>query len=150
MPTSSGPLAGWLVSFAAMAALLFAQALPIPDRRLWSICKSLQTQLTSQETDWTSKSRPFPSTPKTARSRLGHPGHHSGRDPGGQGPSNIPEALRLAGNLNVASKTLMTGTSRPRIHTTWPTNFLFLIDDGRFITPLFSGVFWDVADYFAR
>src|SRR5260221_6987130 len=63
------------------------------------------------------------------------------------GATNLPEALRLAPNLDVVqvSATGYTVSARGLINSA--ANKLLVLIDGRSVyTPLFSGVFWDVQD----
>src|SRR5258708_39363112 len=64
------------------------------------------------------------------------------------GATNLPEALRLAGNLNVAAQNSHDWNISARGFNTDLANKLLVLIDGRTVyTPLFSGVFWDVQDY---
>ncbi len=64
------------------------------------------------------------------------------------GASRIPEALRLADNLNVAQKGSQGWGISARGFNTDLANKLLVLMDGRTVyTPLYSGVFWDVQDY---
>ncbi len=64
------------------------------------------------------------------------------------GASSIPEALRLADNLDVAQKGSHGWAISARGFNTDSANKLLVLMDGRSVyTPLFSGVFWDVQDY---
>jgi iron complex outermembrane recepter protein len=64
------------------------------------------------------------------------------------GASSIPEALRLADNLEVAQKDSHDWAISARGFNTSLANKLLVLMDGRTVyTPLFSGVFWDVQDY---
>ena len=64
------------------------------------------------------------------------------------GASSIPEALRLADNLDVAQKDSHDWGITARGFTTALANKLLVMIDGRTVyTPLFSGVFWDQQDY---
>lgn len=64
------------------------------------------------------------------------------------GASNIPEALYLAGNLQVAQKNAHSWGISARGFNTELSNKLLVLMDGRTIyTPLYSGVFWDRQDY---
>ena len=64
------------------------------------------------------------------------------------GASSIPEALRLADNLDVAQKNSHDWAISARGFNTDLANKLLVLIDGRSVyTPLFSGVFWDVQDY---
>jgi len=64
------------------------------------------------------------------------------------GASSIPEALRLADNLNVAQKSSQGWAISARGFNTDLANKLLVLIDGRTVyTPLYSGVFWDVQDY---
>lgn len=63
------------------------------------------------------------------------------------GASSIPEALRLAGNLQVAQKDAHSWGISARGFNTDSANKLLVLMDGRAVyTPLFSGVFWDRQD----
>lgn len=64
------------------------------------------------------------------------------------GASSIPEALRLADNLDVAQKNSHNWAISARGFNTDSANKLLVLMDGRSVyTPLFSGVFWDQQDY---
>ncbi len=64
------------------------------------------------------------------------------------GATSIPEALRLADNLEVAQKNSHDWGISARGFDTALSNKLLVMIDGRTVyTPLFSGVFWDVQDY---
>jgi iron complex outermembrane receptor protein len=61
------------------------------------------------------------------------------------GATSIPEALRLADNLDVAQKNSHDWAITARGFNTALANKLLVLIDGRTVyTPLFSGVFWDV------
>jgi iron complex outermembrane recepter protein len=60
------------------------------------------------------------------------------------GATSLPEALRLAGNLDVARKNSHDWAISARGFNTELANKLLVMIDGRTVyTPLFSGVFWD-------
>jgi len=64
------------------------------------------------------------------------------------GASSIPEALRLADNLNVAQVNSHDWAISARGFNTALGNKLLVMIDGRTVySPLFSGVFWNVQDY---
>ena len=64
------------------------------------------------------------------------------------GATSIPEALRLADNLEVAQKNSHDWAISARGFNTALGNKLLVMIDGRTVyTPLYSGVFWDVQDY---
>jgi iron complex outermembrane receptor protein len=64
------------------------------------------------------------------------------------GATNIPEALRLADNLQVAQKNSHDWAISARGFNTNLGNKLLVMIDGRTVyTPLYSGVFWDLQDY---
>jgi iron complex outermembrane receptor protein len=64
------------------------------------------------------------------------------------GAQSIPEALRLADNLQVAQKNSHDWAISARGFNTALSNKLLVMMDGRSVyTPLYSGVFWDVQDY---
>ncbi len=64
------------------------------------------------------------------------------------GATSIPEALRLADNLQVAQKNSHDWAISARGFNTELSNKLLVMIDGRTVyTPLYSGVFWDVQDY---
>src|SRR6185312_13031171 len=64
------------------------------------------------------------------------------------GASSLPEAMRLADNLEVAQKNSHDWAISARGFNTALGNKLLVLMDGRSVyTPLFSGVFWDVQDY---
>ncbi|MGH7622593.1 MAG: TonB-dependent receptor plug domain-containing protein, partial [Gemmatimonadaceae bacterium] len=63
------------------------------------------------------------------------------------GASNIPEALRLAPNLQVAEVGAHQWAITARGFNSTTANKLLVLIDGRSVyTPLFSGVFWDLQD----
>lgn len=63
------------------------------------------------------------------------------------GAGSLPEALRLASNLQVAQKNAHDwGISARGFNTELANKLLVLIDGRTVYTPLFSGVFWDVQD----
>lgn len=64
------------------------------------------------------------------------------------GATSIPEALYLAGNLQVAQKASHAWGISARGFNTELANKMLVLMDGRTIyTPLYSGVFWDRQDY---
>lgn len=64
------------------------------------------------------------------------------------GATSIPEALRLANNLDVARKNSHDWAISARGFNTELANKLLVMIDGRTVyTPLFSGVFWDRQNY---
>ncbi len=64
------------------------------------------------------------------------------------GATSLPEALRLASNLQVAQKNSRDwGISARGFNTDLANKLLVLIDGRTVYTPLYSGVFWDVQDY---
>jgi iron complex outermembrane receptor protein len=64
------------------------------------------------------------------------------------GATSIPEALRLADNLQVAQKNSHDWAISARGFNTDLANKLLVMIDGRTVyTPLYSGVYWDVQDY---
>jgi len=64
------------------------------------------------------------------------------------GASSIPEALRLADNLDVAQKNSHDWAISARGFNTDLADKLLVMIDGRTVyTPLFGGVFWDEQDY---
>ena len=63
------------------------------------------------------------------------------------GATSIPEALRLASNLQVAQVDSSQWAISARGFTSTTANKLLVLIDGRTVyTPLYSGVFWDVQD----
>src|SRR5439155_9431631 len=63
------------------------------------------------------------------------------------GASSIPEALRLAPNLQVAQVDSRQWAIDARGFNNGLANKLLVMMDGRTVyTPLFAGVFWDVQD----
>src|SRR5258706_8076256 len=63
------------------------------------------------------------------------------------GATSLPEALRLASNLQVAQVDSRQWAISARGFNTTTANKLLVLIDGRTVyTPLFSGVFWDVQD----
>lgn len=72
----------------------------------------------------------------------------TGEDIRRSGASVMPEALRLADNLQVAQKNPYGWGISARGFNTELANKLLVMVDGRTVyTPLYSGVFWDVQDY---
>jgi iron complex outermembrane receptor protein len=64
------------------------------------------------------------------------------------GATDIPQALRLADNLDVAKKNSHDwGISARGFNTDLANKLLVMIDGRSVYSPLFSGVFWDVQDY---
>jgi iron complex outermembrane receptor protein len=64
------------------------------------------------------------------------------------GATSIPQALRLADNLDVAQMNSHDWAISARGFNTALANKLLVLIDGRTVyTPLFSGVFWNVQDY---
>lgn len=64
------------------------------------------------------------------------------------GATTIPEALRLANNLQVAQKNSESwGISARGFNTELANKLLVLIDGRTVYTPLYSGVFWSRQDY---
>src|ERR1700738_4949805 len=64
------------------------------------------------------------------------------------GAQSLPEALRLADNLQVAQKNSHDWAISARGFNTSLSNKLLVLIDGRTVyTPLYSGVFWDRQDY---
>ncbi|HEX7830132.1 MAG TPA: TonB-dependent receptor [Thermoanaerobaculia bacterium] len=63
------------------------------------------------------------------------------------GATNLPDALRLAPNLDVVQVNAMGYTVSARGFINSAANKLLVLIDGRSVySPLFSGVFWDVQD----
>jgi iron complex outermembrane receptor protein len=72
----------------------------------------------------------------------------TGEDIARSGASSLPEAMRLADNLEVAQKNSHDWAISARGFNTALANKLLVLMDGRSVyTPLFSGVFWDLQDY---
>ena len=66
----------------------------------------------------------------------------------GYGATTIPDALYLAGNLQVAQRgTNSWGISARGFNTELANKMLVLFDGRAIYTPLYSGVFWDRHDY---
>lgn len=64
------------------------------------------------------------------------------------GATSIPEALRLASNLEVAQKNAHDwGISARGFNSSLANKLLVMIDGRTVYTPLYSGVFWDAQDY---
>jgi len=64
------------------------------------------------------------------------------------GASSIPEALRLADNLDVAQVTSSSWNISARGFNAGLANKLLVLMDGRTVyTPLYSGVVWNAQDY---
>ena len=71
----------------------------------------------------------------------------TGEDIRRSGATNIPEALRLAPNLQVARVSANGWAISSRGFNSQSANKLLVLIDGRSVySPLFSGVFWDVQD----
>lgn len=65
--------------------------------------------------------------------------------------TNLPEALRLADNLDVAQRNSHDWNIAARGFNTDLTNKMLVMIDGRTVySPLFSGVFWDAQDYLLK
>src|SRR5437879_7628522 len=63
------------------------------------------------------------------------------------GATSLPEALRLATNLEVAQVDSRQWAISARGFNSTTANKLLVLIDGRTVyTPLYSGVFWDVQD----
>lgn len=66
------------------------------------------------------------------------------------GAASLPDALRLAPNLNVALQSgythAITARGMTGVGNSQPNKLLVLIDGRSAYSPLFSGVFWDVQD----
>ncbi len=63
------------------------------------------------------------------------------------GATSLPEALRLASNLEVAQRDSRQWAISARGFNSTASNKLLVLIDGRTVyTPLFAGVFWDVQD----
>ena len=72
----------------------------------------------------------------------------TGEDIRRSGASSLPEALRLADNLEVAQKNPHDwGISARGFNTDLANKLLVMIDGRTVYTPLYSGVFWDAQDY---
>src|SRR5882724_6729510 len=72
----------------------------------------------------------------------------TGEDIRRSGATSVPEALRLADNLDVAQQNSHDWNISARGFNTDLANKLLVLMDGRTVyTPLFSGVFWEVQDY---
>ncbi|MDF3056401.1 MAG: TonB-dependent receptor [Rariglobus sp.] len=72
----------------------------------------------------------------------------SGEDIRRSGATSIPEALRLASNLQVAQRNSQSWAISARGFNTELSNKLLVLMDGRTVySPLFSGVYWDAQDY---
>jgi len=64
------------------------------------------------------------------------------------GATSLPEALKLADNLDVVRRNAHDWSITARGFNTQLANKLLVLIDGRTVyTPLFSGVFWDQQDY---
>lgn len=64
------------------------------------------------------------------------------------GATSLPEALRLANNLQVAQRGAQGWAISSRGFNTELSNKLLVLIDGRTVySPLFSGVFWEAQDY---
>jgi iron complex outermembrane receptor protein len=73
----------------------------------------------------------------------------TGEDIRRSGATSVPEALRLAPNLQVARVDARQYAISARGFNTTTANKLLVLVDGRTVyTPLFSGVFWDAQDVF--
>lgn len=72
----------------------------------------------------------------------------TGEDIRRSGAESLPEALRLADNLDVAQNDAYTWSISARGFNASPGDKLLVLQDGRTIyTPLFSGVIWAMQDY---
>src|SRR6266478_2995059 len=71
----------------------------------------------------------------------------TGEDIRRSGASSLPEALRLASNLEVAQINSSSWAISARGFNSTSANKLLVLIDGRAVyTPLYAGVFWDVQD----
>src|SRR6266702_3448787 len=71
----------------------------------------------------------------------------TGEDIRRAGASNLPEALRLASNLEVAQINSSSWAISARGFNSTSANKLLVLIDGRAVyTPLYAGVFWDVQE----
>ena len=67
------------------------------------------------------------------------------------GAMNVPEAIRYVPGINVAQVTASEWAVSSRGFASANSPDLLVLSDGRSIyTPLYSGVFWDVQDYFMQ
>jgi outer membrane cobalamin receptor len=72
----------------------------------------------------------------------------TGNDIRRSGATSIPEALRLATNLNIAQRNSQAWAISARGVNTELRNKLLVLMNGRTLfSPLFSGTFWDAQDY---
>lgn len=72
----------------------------------------------------------------------------TGQDIDRSGATSIPEALRLADNLQVAQVSSSQWAISARGFNNTLANKLLVLIDGRTVyTPLYAGVFWDAQDY---
>ena len=102
---------------------------------------SLAELMNQDVTSVTKQPEPFADAPAAIQVITGDEIHSSGA-------SSIPEALRLADNLEVAQKNSHDwGISARGFNTSLANKLLVLIDGRSVYTPLYSGVFWDVQDY---
>lgn len=127
-------------SLAILAGAVFAQsepALPPPDvLKKLSVQELMNLQVTSVS------KRPEKLSEAASAVQL-----ITGEDILRSGAANLPEALRLAPNLQVARIDSRQWAVSARGFNSTTSNKLLVLIDGRTVyTPLFAGVFWDVQD----
>jgi iron complex outermembrane receptor protein len=128
--------------FALILFILPAPAQPAPDLSPTALKKLSVEELMAIEVTSVSK-RPEKLSETASAIQV-----VTGEDIRRSGASSIPEALRLADNLEVAQKGSHNWAISARGFNTDSANKLLVLMDGRSVyTPLFSGVFWDQQDY---
>ncbi len=136
-------LAPVICSLLASASLLHAQFLSQPDAPSVNSLKSLSIE-DLMNIEVTSVSR----SPEKLQDAPSAIQVVTNEDIRRSGATSIPEALRLADNLEVAQQNSHAWNISARGFNTDLANKLLVMIDGRTVyTPLFSGVFWDMQDY---
>ncbi|HEY8994025.1 MAG TPA: TonB-dependent receptor [Lacunisphaera sp.] len=130
----------FLVLAASQAVFATAQILP-PEHSVKALKRlSLEELMDLEVTSVSKRPEKLRETPSSIQVVTGNDIHRSGA-------TSIPEALRLAGNLQVAQKGAHDwGISARGFNTALANKLLVMIDGRTVYTPLFSGVFWDVQD----
>jgi iron complex outermembrane receptor protein len=132
-------IALWFAS--SFAVTLFAQeTTPAPGPEVYKKM-SLEQLMNLDVTSVAKEPQPYAQAPAAIQVITGDQINRSGA-------SSLPEALRLADNLDIAQKNSHDWAISARGFNTALGNKLLVLMDGRSVyTPLYSGVFWDVQDY---
>lgn len=134
---SAARVPGYAAWFFATAAVTFAQSSAVPDYKRLSLSELMDLEVVSVSR------RPEKFSQAASAIQV-----ITNDDIRRSGATNLPEALRLASNLNVAQKGSQGWAVSARGFNTELGNKMLVMIDGRTVySPLFSGVFWDVQDY---